>query len=184
MLFYTFFFKKSIETGKRYKYPLPHVHDKIYTNETNGYNMARFRTHITSFTIAHYILLFLVCGLCIGIIAWIMISRHNATPTNNVQFNISHINKNMPCVQRTTETINQMWKYDPKMVPQKYWDIAMDYLNQVYTVTTFGICNDIGYVCRIGQTRRDCDPCAVPLARKYAQEIHLNDEIAKNCFEN
>jgi UDP-3-O-acyl-N-acetylglucosamine deacetylase len=76
-----------------------------------------------------------------------------------------------------------MWKYDPKMIPQKYWDIAMKYMNEIYTTRTFGICNDIGYVCNPGQTRRDCDPCAVPSARKYAQNIHLNDMIIENCSE-
>lgn len=156
---------------------------RIQTIQQTDIKMARFNNHTTPFTIAHYILMFLVCIVCIGIIAWIMISRNNATPINNIQLNISHINQNMPCIQRTTETVKQMWKYDPKMIPQKYWDIAMKYMNEIYTTRTFGICNDIGYVCNPGQTRRDCDPCAVPSARKYAQNIHLNDMIIENCSE-
>lgn len=135
-----------------------------------------------SFTIAHYILLFLVFCLCTGIIVWIIITRNNPTPTNNVSVSpVIHIDKPTPCIQRTKNTVSQMWAYDPDMVPQKYWDIALDYLNQKITTRTYGICQDVAYICHPGEIRRDCDPCAVPSARNYAMEIHIADMIHANC---
>ncbi|MBP3397461.1 MAG: hypothetical protein J6K82_00855 [Alphaproteobacteria bacterium] len=141
----------------------------------------KFKTNINSFTIAHYILLFLVVGLCICIIAWIMIHRVNSAPENNVTLNTTHMTSSDPCVQRTINTVNQMWAYDPKQVPQKYWEIAMNYMNQPITTRTYGLCQDVGYICHPGQILRDCDPCAVPSARTYAQSIHISDMIEKNC---
>ncbi|MEE1111526.1 MAG: hypothetical protein UIH99_04910 [Alphaproteobacteria bacterium] len=143
--------------------------------------MPKFKTNISSFTIAHYILLFLVTITCIGIIAWVIIYRNNNAPENNVHLPVTHIQGSNPCVKRTIETVNKMWRYDPKMVPGKYWDIAMRYMNQPITHETFGVCQDVGYICHPGQIRRDCDPCAVPAARKYAQEIHISDMLAEHC---
>ena len=141
----------------------------------------KFTTNTNSFTIAHYILLFLVVGLCISIIAWILISRNNTTPANNVTQNIIHIRDTDPCVQRTRNTVAQMWAYDPRAVPQKYWTIATEYLNQTITTPTYGICQDVAFTCHVGQLRRDCDPCAVPSARAYAMDIHTADLIRENC---
>ena len=143
--------------------------------------MAKFKTNTNSFTIAHYILLFLVTITCIGIIAWVIITNNNPTPTNNVTQTITHVQHTDPCVQRTINTVAQMWAYDPKSVPQKYWNLAMDYMNQTITTNTYGICQDVAFKCRVGQIRRDCDPCAVPSARAYAQDIHTADMIAANC---
>lgn len=141
----------------------------------------KYKINTNSFTIAHYILLFLVSALCIAIIAWIMISRNNSHPTNNVTSNITHINNSMPCVQRTTDTVKQLWEHNPRAIPQKYWEIAMEYMNQTVTQTTYGICQDVAYTCHRGQILRDCNPCAVPSARAYAQAIHTADMIQKNC---
>ena len=138
----------------------------------------KFKTNTSSFTIAHYILLFLVTGICIAIIAWIMINRTNNNPSNNIT--TEHI-KYSPCVQRTINTVEQMWAYDPKLIPNKYWKIAMDYLNEPIRTRTYGICQDVAYTCNVGQLRRDCDPCAVPSARQYAREFHIADMIKQNC---
>ena len=145
--------------------------------------MAKFKTNTNSFTIAHYILLFLVTGLCICIIAWIFISRNNANTTNNVSQNVIHVNSGEPCIKRTIDTIEKMWEYDPKSVPQKYWDIAIEYLNAPIYATTYGICQDVAFVCHTGQIRRDCDPCAVPSARAFAQQQQITDMIQQNCTD-
>lgn len=141
----------------------------------------KFKTDTSAFSIAHYILLFLVAGLCITIISWVMIKNNNPVPENNVTANVLHIRESDPCVQRVREDVVRMWAYNPKKVPQKYWDIAGNYLNQTITTTTYGICQDVAYTCRPGQIRRDCDPCAVPSARDWAQSIHMADMIQKNC---
>ena len=137
----------------------------------------RFKTNTNPFTISHYILLFLVIILCTCIIGWVIIHRpHPHNPPT-----ITHIQGYTPCVQRTTATIEKMWKFSPELVPQKYWSIAMQYLNQPITSRTYGICMDVAFTCRPGQILRDCDPCAVPSARAYAQSIHTADMISANC---
>ena len=141
----------------------------------------KFKTNSTAFGIAHYILLFLVVGTCIAIIAWIMVKNNNPNPTSNVKTNVVHVRDSDPCVQRTRDMVARMWAYDPRAVPQKYWDMAGNYLNQTITTRTYGICQDVAYTCRPGQIRRDCDPCAVPSARDWAQSIHVVDMIRENC---
>ena len=145
--------------------------------------MARFKTNTNSFTIAHYILLFLVIGLCICIIAWTMIRRHNLSPKNNVTQNIIHVNSSAPCIKRTIDTVDKMWEYDPKSVPQKYWDIALEYLNEPILATTYGICQDVAFACHTGQTRRECDPCAIPSAPEIAKNQQIADMIKQNCSD-
>ncbi len=141
----------------------------------------KFKTDTSAFSIAHYILLFFVAGLCITIISWVMIKNNNPVPENNVTANVLHIRESDPCVQRVRDSVAHMWAYDPKNVPQKYWDIAGNYLNQTITTRTYGICQDVAYTCRPGQIRRDCDPCAVPSARDWAQSVHMADMIQENC---
>ena len=141
----------------------------------------KIKTNTSAFSIAHYILLFLVVGLCIGVVAWVVIKNNNPNPTNNVSPGVIHVNNTDPCVRRVTDMIARMWAYDPNSVPQKYWDIATNYLNQTITTRTYGICQDVAFVCRVGQVRSDCDPCAVPSAREYARDIHVADMIKRNC---
>lgn len=144
----------------------------------------KFKINTTSFTIAHYILLFLVTGLCIVVIAWIMISRHNNAPQNNITPNITHVHGNDPCVRRVIDTIDKMWEYDPKSIPDKYWNIALEYMNTPITTTTYGICQDVAFTCKPGQIRRECDPCAVPSAREYAKQMQIADMLETNCQSN
>lgn len=147
------------------------------TTQRNNKN----KQNTSAFTIAHYILLFLVTGLCISIIAWIMITRNNNTPENNISQNVIHIKNTDPCVQRINDIVARMWTFNPQAVPEKYWVIATEYLNQPITTRTTGLCQDIAYTCHIGQIRSDCDPCAVSSARAYAMNIHINDLIHANC---
>ncbi|MBQ2017383.1 MAG: hypothetical protein II208_02550 [Alphaproteobacteria bacterium] len=141
----------------------------------------KVKQNTSAFTIAHYILLFLVSGLCISIIAWIIITRDNKKPTNNVSENIIHVKNTDPCVQRINDIVARMWAFNPDAVPEKYWKIATNYLNQPITTRTYGLCQDVAFICHAGQIRRDCDPCAVPAARTYAMDIHINDLIHANC---
>ena len=139
-----------------------------------------FYTNTNSVRIAHYILLFAVAILCISIVAYAIIHRDNPTPTSNVHPS-ARAQYQTPCSQRTADTIAQMWAYDQKSVPQKYWDIAMNYLNQPVPTATYGICQDVAFHCRSGEIRRNCDPCAVPSARMHAMDIHIRDAIKQNC---
>ena len=143
--------------------------------------MAKFQTNTTAFTIAHFIFLFLVMFFCIAIIAWTMIHQNNSDPTNNVSGDVLHISGSAPCIQQTIKTVQQMWEYDPRAVPEKYWEIAQDYMNHRIERTTYGLCQDIAYVCNAGDIFGDCNPCAVPMARDYAQQAHIADMIMSNC---
>ncbi len=143
--------------------------------------MKKFSQNTSAFTIAHYILLFLVVGLSISIIAWIMITRNNNRPRNNVSQNVIHIKNTDPCVQRVNEIVTKMWAFNPDAIPQKYWDIANEYLNQTVVTRTYGVCQDVAYTCRVGQIMRDCNPCAVPAARDYAMKMQISDLIRGNC---
>lgn len=133
-----------------------------------------------SFTIAHYILLFLVVALCIGIIAWILISANNSRPTNNIE-PVVRITNTDPCVKAARDSIAQMWAYTPGAVPEKYRLMAADYANEQITTRMRGTCNDTAFLCRPGQIRRDCDPCAMGTAIQMATEQHIADTIKENC---
>ncbi len=146
--------------------------------------MAKFQTNTTAFTIAHYIFLFFVMFFCIAIIAWVLVKQNNSNPTNNISGNVLHISGDSPCVQRTIRTVKQMWEYDPRAVPEKYWEIAMEYMNQTADKRTYGLCQDVFYICSPGAVLRDCNPCIVPMARDYAQQAHIADMIMSNCGIN
>lgn len=141
----------------------------------------KLQTNTSPFNIAHYILLFVVVALAIAVVAWVVIRRHNAQPENNVSVPVVHVQHNDPCVQRVTNTVKRMWAYNPDAVPQKYWDMAMAWMNQPVKTTTYGLCQDVAFVCHVGQSRKDCDPCAVPSARDWVQGIHIMDMVRKNC---
>ena len=107
----------------------------------------KFKHNTSAVTIAHYILLFLVTGLCISIIAWIMISRNNSQPSNNISQNIIHITKSTPCVQRIEDIVTRMWALNPRAVPEKYCTFATDYINHPFTTRTYGLCQDVAVLC-------------------------------------
>ncbi len=132
------------------------------------------------FTIAHYILMFLVAGLCIGVVAWAMISAGGNRPVSNVE-PVTHIANTDPCSQKMMNAVAQMWAYNPGAVPQKYWDLAAEYANEQIKTRIRGACNDVKFVCRPGQIRRDCDPCALGSARQMAMDQQTADMIAENC---
>ncbi len=134
----------------------------------------------TSFGIAQYILLFLVAALCVGIVAWTMIAAANKKHNNGAQ-TITHITNTDPCVQNITNQVSQIWAYNPELVPQVYMDIAKNYANEQITTKIHGACNDITFVCRPGQIRRDCDPCAIGGGRQIAMDQQIADMIQENC---
>ena len=140
-----------------------------------------YKVNTNTFSIAHYILLFLVTILCIGIISWVMIRRNNPAPQNNIQTIDTYAHQTDPCVHRITNTVAKMWAYNPDMIPERYWDIAMQYLDETITTRTYGLCQDVAFTCLPGQRRRDCDPCAVPSARAYAQARQTADLIQQHC---
>lgn len=136
----------------------------------------------TSFKIARYILLALVLVLCIGIITWTLIARNRADQsTSGTVENVIRITNTDPCVQSVNNAVSQMWAYNAVSIPQKYRDMVTQYVNEKITTRINGSCNDVRFVCRPGQIRRDCDPCAQGSARQFAMEQQISDMIAEQC---
>lgn len=144
--------------------------------------VSKMTLQTNSFKISRYILLALVLVLCIGIITWTLINHHNATKANDSTVeNVIRITNNNPCVQQVNNTISQLWAYDFNNVPQKYKDMINAYLNETIPSRINGMCNNTKFVCRAGQIRGDCDPCAAGSAKQFAMEKHISDTIAEQC---
>ena len=139
-----------------------------------------------SFTIAHYLLLAVVVILCVFLVSWALISGHN-TATSYVSDDGAEIptpqitTKISPCAQQMTNAVAQMWAYNYDVVPQKYTDMIYEYAQEEITTPTTGYCNNTRFSCNTGQTRAQCDPCALNSARARAMEAHIKDAVAQNC---
>lgn len=134
-----------------------------------------------SFKISRYILLALVLILCIGIITWTLVSKNRVAQSDTTVDNVIRITNNDPCIQNVNSIVAQMWAYDEPDIPQKYRDMITQYLDTEITSRIDGMCNDVKFVCRPGQLRRDCDPCATGSARQFAMEKQISDMIAEQC---
>lgn len=134
-----------------------------------------------SFSIAQYILLFFVVVLCIGIVAWTLVHTGRRVDSENKTPSVIHITNTNPCVADITNKISQIWAYNPELVPQRYLDMATNYANEQITTRIHGSCNDVSFVCRPGQIRRNCDPCALSSARQIAMDQQIADIIHMEC---
>ena len=142
--------------------------------------MAKNMEYQTSaFTIAHYILLFMVTVVCISIVAWLIITRYNTQRANST--NITYIMNNDPCVRQTRDAVSRMWAYNQELIPTRYKTMGDTYANDAVLTRVTGYCNDVPFTCRAGQLRRTCDPCAVNAGRMRAMEMHIADMIRTNC---
>ena len=144
----------------------------------------KYQNQTTSYSIAHYILIFMLVCIGIVLVAWLLIAagyRYQAQQAISDDNVIVMPNETTPCAQSVMNQVAQVWAYDPNKVPQKYWEMAVDYLNGTVDTWTEGSCNDIRFICNPGQVRRDCDPCAVSTAMSMAMQAHTNDMIAKKC---
>lgn len=140
----------------------------------------------TSYSIAHYILMFILVCACIVIVAWILIAdrHHEDTDATGAIFTEQTITSNgqiSPCAQKVINTVAQMWTYNPDQIPARYWDIASHYVNGNVTERTEGTCDKVKYICYAGQRRRDCNPCAVQNGIAMAMDRHAADLISKKC---
>ena len=131
------------------------------------------------FTIAHYILLFMVTVVCISIVTWLIIDRYNNNAKTDVA--VSYMLSADPCVVRTRDAIKKMWSYNQELIPVRYKTMAETYANNTVLSRVNGYCNDTAFTCRAGQLRRTCDPCAVEVGRRRAMELHILDSVRANC---
>ncbi len=131
------------------------------------------------FTIAHYILLFMVTVVCISIVTWLIIDRYNKSHETNVS--VSYMLSDEPCIVRTREAIKSMWHYNQELIPTRYKTMADTYANNAVLSRVNGYCNERPFTCRAGQLRRICDPCAIEVGRQRAMEQHILDSVRANC---
>lgn len=147
----------------------------------------------TSYSVAHYILIFLLICLGVVVVGWLLIAAGYRNYEQQLADDDPVVEETVettttttattlsPCAQKVMNEVAQMWAYSQNDVPQKYWDMAVEYLNSPVSSWTEGTCNDIRYICNPGQIRRECDPCAVSNAMSRAMEAHTRDLKAKNC---
>lgn len=137
---------------------------------------------LNTFTIAHYILLFFVVVLCIGVVAWTLTRGSKSVAANADNTNVIHVTENIsPCAQKIMNQVSQIWAYNPELIPETYLNIANDYVNASITEHTRGECNNVKFTCRVGDIRRDCDPCALGTARQIAMDRQIADMTAQYC---
>lgn len=133
----------------------------------------------TSFTIAHYILLFMVIVTCASIVVWLILDRYKTQQEHST--NMTNIINNDPCIAQTRDAISRMWAYNQELIPSRYKTMADTYANNAILTRTSGYCNGIPFTCRAGQLRRTCDPCALDTGRTIAMRYHIGDMIRANC---
>ena len=142
--------------------------------------MAKKSEYQTSaFTIAHYILLFMVMVTCASVIVWLVLDRYHTQQSNRT--NITYIMNNDPCVLQTRDAVSRMWAFNQELIPARYQTMADTYANDAILTRTNGYCDGIPFTCRAGQLRRTCDPCAIQTGRRRAMEFHIADMIRANC---
>lgn len=130
-----------------------------------------------SYTVAHYILLFLV----IVVVVWFVIWAIRSTRGEAVAGETKTPAANTSCVQRTIDSVAQMWINDSDDIPSEYTDMVTQQANRIVNVKTRGNCNGVSFVCEMGVMRSSCDPCAVAVARQKAIDKHTADLVLKNC---
>ncbi len=150
--------------------------------------MARNQT--TSFSIARYILFFILGLLGIGFGGWILTADRRAaydtppSPTKtvaNIDNAIADRIARDPCARDVADAVARMWAYTPDNVPTPYKEMAQEYANETLQVSVQGNCNDIQFKCHSGDVRRNCDPCAVTTGRLFAQSQQTADWIEEQC---
>lgn len=134
----------------------------------------------SAFSVAHYVLLFLVSTFCTVAVVWILIAANNREAALNDKF-IHNPNTTKACQRQTADTITDIWENRPNDIPKQYILIEKNYANRIVPVRTTGICNGQKFICRMGDIRSTCDPCAKNSAKKRAMFQHISDAIDKAC---
>ena len=142
--------------------------------------MARKKEFQTSsFTIAHYILLFMVAVVCASVVTWLVLQNHRRNVVR--QMDVAYIANNSPCVKHARDAVKQIWTYNQELIPTRYKIMVHKYVNEVVPVRIKGYCGDEPFMCRMGQVRNVCDPCVKKTAQEMAMTQHMADVIYANC---
>lgn len=135
----------------------------------------------SAFSISHYVLLFIVSTLCTVSVVWVLIAANNRESAINDNISRAKNNAEKSCQRAAADNITLLWEKNPKDIPQKYITLENNYANRIVSVRTTGTCNGVKFVCKMGEPRLACDPCAQNSARKRAMFQHISDTIDEVC---
>ena len=122
-----------------------------------------------SFTIAKYILLFLVCGVVFMYGIWLITSPRGGK------------NKVEKCRESVVQTVDKIWHNNPTEIPPQYVQMMVDYVDFVIQIPTSGRCHGAEFTCTPGMRRRDCNPCAADIAAERARDQYISDMQKQLC---
>lgn len=135
----------------------------------------------SAFSVSHYVLLFIVSTLCTISVVWILIAANNRESAINDNIIAAQKRNEKSCQRATADAITLLWNEKPQDIPPQYIAMEQDYANRTVEVRTTGTCNGEKFICKMGQIRSVCDPCAKNAARKRAMFQHISDMIDKAC---
>ena len=135
----------------------------------------------SAFSISHYVLLFIVSTLCTVSVVWVLIAANNRESAINDKIIAPRNAAEKSCQRTAADEVTLLWDKKPQDIPQKYIVLETNYANRIVAVRTTGTCNGQRFICKMGQRRQDCDPCAKNSARKRAMFQHIADTIDEIC---
>lgn len=135
----------------------------------------------SAFSVSHYVLLFIVSTLCTVSVVWVLIAANNRESAINDKIMAPQNAAEKSCQRTAADEVHLLWEQKPQDIPQKYITLEKNYANRIVAVRTTGTCNGQRFVCKMGQHRQDCDPCAKKSAHKRAMFQHISDTIDEVC---
>lgn len=132
----------------------------------------------SAFSVSHYVLLFLVSTLCTISVVWVLIAANNRESALRDKI---HTHTTKTCQRDVADKITNTWATKPHEIPPQYKHMQSNYANRIVTVRTTGTCNGEKFVCKMGEMRSACDPCAENSAQKRAVFQHISDVIDETC---
>jgi hypothetical protein len=138
----------------------------------------------SAFSVAHYVLLFIVSTLCTISVVWVLIAANNRETTIHSHILKTNTNTKKSCERAAADAITLLWQNSPQDVPEKYKIMENNYANRIVPVRTTGTCNGVKFICTMGSVRSKCDPCAKNSAQKRAMFQHISDTIDELCKNN
>jgi len=132
----------------------------------------------SAFSVSHYVLLFLVSTLCTISVVWVLIAANNREAALRDKIRTT---STKTCQRDVADKITDIWETKTHEIPPYYKNMENNYANRVVTVRTTGTCNGEKFVCKMGEVRSACDPCAQNSAQKRAIFQHISDVIDQTC---
>jgi hypothetical protein len=135
----------------------------------------------SAFSVSHYVLLFIVSTLCTVSVVWVLIAANNRESAIHDNLLRNEIRSEKTCQRAAADAITLLWEHKPQDIPQKYINMENTYANRIVPVRTSGTCNGQKFICKMGEKRSACDPCAINSAQKRAMFQHISDTIDALC---